>query len=153
MATPDCPCGSGLRLKACCARFFDGAIEPPDAETLMRSRYSAFALGEVEHLWRTLDVTHPDRAEPKDALLLALRRMSRTSRWRGLVVLDRAPPDATGLARVLFLARIFQAGRDASFLECSEFRHEGHGWRYLRGESRPLAAVPGDPLALRIASF
>ena len=35
--------------------------EAPDAERLMRSRYSAFALREVAYLWKTLHPDHPDR--------------------------------------------------------------------------------------------
>ena len=39
-----CPCGSGRALADCCGRFiFDGVI-PPNAASLMRSRYTAFAL-------------------------------------------------------------------------------------------------------------
>ena len=49
-----CPCGSGRAYGACCGRFHGGE-EPPDAEALMRSRFAAFARGEYEYLWRTLD--------------------------------------------------------------------------------------------------
>ena len=37
-----CPCGSGAPLVACCGRFLEGKADAPDAERLMRSRYSAF---------------------------------------------------------------------------------------------------------------
>ena len=42
-------------------------------------------------------------------------------------------PDADGVARVLFRAGVFTRGRDVGFVECSEFAHDGVGWRYLRG--------------------
>ena len=42
-----------------------------------------------------------------------------------LRILDAEAPDAAGIARVLFTARVFERGKDRSFAECSEFRHDG----------------------------
>ncbi|MEW6591822.1 MAG: SEC-C metal-binding domain-containing protein, partial [Pseudomonadota bacterium] len=39
-----CPCGSGRLLEQCCARYHAGEAAP-DAEALMRSRYSAYVFG------------------------------------------------------------------------------------------------------------
>lgn len=152
MARPDCPCGFGLKLPLCCGKFIDAHAEPPDATSLMRSRYSAFATGAVEHLWRTLHPSHPDRARPRDEVLLELRRACRKQRFMGLVVIESAPPDAGGMARVLFCARVFEAGRDLSFVELSRFAHDGEGWRYLDGLPAPASRFK-DPAALRIATF
>ncbi|MFT3715957.1 MAG: YchJ family metal-binding protein [Gordonia sp. (in: high G+C Gram-positive bacteria)] len=47
-----CPCGSGDPCRACCGRYLTGLGEggaAPTAAALMRSRYTAFALGDVEH--------------------------------------------------------------------------------------------------------
>ena len=129
----NCPCGKSVSLSRCCGPYLAGA-EPPDAESLMRSRYSAFATGNAEHLWRTLDAAHPDRARDKADVLLELRRNCRTHRYMGLEVLDRSEADGTGLAHVTFHARIFTVGRDVSFSERSAFRHDGTGWRYVGGE-------------------
>lgn len=152
MARPECPCGSGLKLASCCGPVLDGLAEAPDARALMRSRYVAFATGRVEHLWRTLHPDHADRARPKDEVLLSLRRACRLQRFLGLTVLDAAPPDEMGLARVLFHARVFESGRDLSFVECSRFRHDGTGWRYLDGQGAPASRWP-DPASLRIETF
>ena len=40
--TTDCPCGSGNKFNGCCGPFIRRQAEPPTAEALMRSRYSAF---------------------------------------------------------------------------------------------------------------
>ncbi|MEX0740791.1 MAG: YchJ family metal-binding protein [Pseudohongiella sp.] len=40
-----CPCGSNKRLPACCGAFHAGTATPRTAKQLMRSRYSAYALG------------------------------------------------------------------------------------------------------------
>ena len=42
-----CPCLSGDTYGACCGRYHSGAATAPTAEALMRSRYSAFAVGAV----------------------------------------------------------------------------------------------------------
>lgn len=51
-----CPCGSGDVYGGCCLPLHRGK-PAPTAEALMRSRFSAFALGDEAHLLRTW---HPD---------------------------------------------------------------------------------------------
>ncbi len=119
----------------------------------MRSRYSAFALREVEYLWRTLDPEHPDRARPKEEVLRELRAVASGHKYPRLHVLDRRPPDETGTAVVLFYARIFEKGKDRSFVERSEFRHDGTGWRYLTGENRAPHQLSVPPETLTLATF
>lgn len=63
-----CPCGSGLALEQCCGPHIDGASWPKDAESLMRSRYTAYVLG--RHQW-LVDTTHPDYREGVSAEKLA----------------------------------------------------------------------------------
>jgi SEC-C motif-containing protein len=47
-----CPCGSGRVLDECCGRYHAGEAAP-DAEALMRSRYSAYVLGLEDYLRAT----------------------------------------------------------------------------------------------------
>ena len=47
-----CPCG-GFLYSSCCAPLHRGECQAATAEQLMRSRYSAYALGEVEYLLQT----------------------------------------------------------------------------------------------------
>lgn len=149
-----CPCDRGDRYDACCGPFHDGA-EPPDAVALMRSRWSAFARGRWDHLWRTLHRDHDDRADGRsfEAWADGARRASVGTRYRRLRVLDWDGPDADGVARVLFFAEIRRAGRDASFAERSLFVHDGAGWRYLAGDPIPRGALPGDPSRLTLADL
>lgn len=146
-----CPCGTGAPYAACCEPFHRGRAEPPDAEALMRSRYAAFALKEADYLWKTLHADHDDRARSREELVRAVKN-SRL-RYMGLQILDRHLTDPPGPAQVLFLAKVFDKGRDLSFVELSDFLHDGEGWRYLTGISRPLGAIPGDPTKLILASF
>lgn len=48
-----CPCGSGEIYDACCGPRHDGSVPAPTAETLMRSRFTAFARGDVAYLLAT----------------------------------------------------------------------------------------------------
>ena len=48
-----CPCLSGSPYGECCGPFHAGAAAAPTAERLMRSRYSAFAVGDPAYLLRT----------------------------------------------------------------------------------------------------
>ena len=148
-----CPCGSGRPYKACCEPFHKGLREPPDAEALMRSRFAAFAKKEAAYLVRTLHPDHEDRATDEALLVKQLRASASEFRYAGLAILDKAPPDADGIARVLFLARVFRKSAELSFVELSDFAHDGAGWRYLRGTNMPVAAIKGDPLELRVPAF
>lgn len=48
-----CPCGSDKDYAECCALYHDQVTNAPTPETLMRSRYAAFALGDAEYLLST----------------------------------------------------------------------------------------------------
>ena len=59
-----CPCGNGV-YQACCQPFHLHTGLAPTAEALMRSRYSAFALGGLgDYLLQTW---HPDTRPPVSA--------------------------------------------------------------------------------------
>ena len=151
---PPCPCGSGLKYRACCRRFHVGE-EPGDPVTLMRSRYAAYALGEVAYLVRTLHPEHADRARPEAELIAELLRSRRTLRFARLRVLDHdlAADGRTG--RVLFHAELYEAGVDRSFLERSTFARTSEGWRYLSGDMKalPAGALSLEALRLSTATF
>ncbi len=108
----------------------------------MRARYSAFALGLGEFLHATLASAHPDRAEGDavPARIQELSRAGRTLKYMGVVVLasDQAANEA------LFLAKVFEKGRDRSFAELSTFVREEGTLRYASGLLMPRTALPAD---------
>jgi SEC-C motif domain protein len=146
MSGKACPCSSGHAYSECCAPYHRGQREAPTPEALMRSRFSAFALADAAYLWRTLHADHEDRAVPEADALRMLRDQARAHRYMRLSVLE-----ARG-DRVLFLAGIFQKGRDVSFVELSRFERQGEGWRYLSGEARTAKDL-ADPAGLTIDTF
>lgn len=48
-----CPCQSLKHYVDCCGRYHKGRDNAPTAEALMRSRYSAYALGNASYLFKT----------------------------------------------------------------------------------------------------
>ncbi len=150
-----CPCSSGKAYAACCKPLHDNQREPRAGEELVRSRYSAFALGKVEYLYDTLHEDHPDKGKPRDHVMLALRAASQSFKYMGLVIIESEPPDADGVSRVLYLARIFRKGQDVSFIELADFMPspEGRGLRYRSGRTMDAVGMRVPPPDLTIATF
>ncbi|MFI6323293.1 YchJ family protein [Nonomuraea sp. NPDC050556] len=78
MAPRPCPCGLQKTYADCCGRFHRGEAAATTAELLMRSRYSAFSVGDEAYLLRTW---HPDVRPQRVGL-------DRKVRWTGLEVLE-----------------------------------------------------------------
>ena len=57
-----CPCGTGDPFGRCCLPLHIGERPAQTAEQLMRSRYSAYVVGDTEYVWRTW---HP-RTRPEN---------------------------------------------------------------------------------------
>lgn len=131
-ALPDdarCPCGSGDTHGACCAPVLRQERRAATAAALMRSRYTAFTLRDVDHLLRTW---HP-RTRPERRDLLA--SLSEEVRWLRLEVLATSgggPFDDAGT--VEFIARSTGPHGRAQQHELSRFVREGGSWLYLDGE-------------------
>lgn len=124
-AAAPCPCGSGRAYGACCRPFHLGAARPGTAEALMRARYSAFAAGQADFLWRTW---HP-RTRPELVVL------EPDVEWRGLEILDvvdGGPADRDGV--VEFRARYHDAEGGGVLHERSRFTLRARRWMYVDGE-------------------
>ena len=124
-----CPCRIPSALPHyidCCGRFHTSAESAPDAEALMRSRYSAYVLGLSDYLLATWHAsTRPATLEPDPVGL----------KWLGLEVRRHAVGD-TDHASVEFVARSKLGGRAHRLHELSRFVREDGRWYYLDGEDR-----------------
>jgi SEC-C motif-containing protein len=121
-----CPCGSGTALPACCGRWHRGVayLQAPDPVALMRSRYSAFVLGEHDYLLQTWHPsTRPESLEPPEPGL----------RWLGLEVRAHATDGERG--QVEFVARSKLGGRANRLHETSRFVREDGRWFYVDGKT------------------
>ncbi|MFM7086994.1 MAG: YchJ family protein [Cyanobium sp.] len=136
LQTP-CPCGGGL-YEGCCAPLHRGERRAATAEQLMRSRYSAYALGEVDHLLRTQGPELGSR-QPLSVQRRALQDSCRQVRWLRLEILATEAGGALDLeGTVTFRAHYRPVGLAAGggvMRERSRFGRAGGrlegAWLYL----------------------
>ena len=127
MSTPDpCPCGRPAAYADCCGRYHAGPLhlQAPDAEALMRSRYSAY----VRELADYLQQTWHSSTRPAEPL-----HFEPGLRWLGLEVKRHRTIDAEH-AEVAFVARSKLGGRAHRLAETSRFVREGGRWFYVDGD-------------------
>jgi SEC-C motif-containing protein len=120
-----CPCGSGQSYEQCCGRW-DAGTPAPDAQALMRSRYSAFVMCNEPYLLATWHQSKRPPAvefEPKQ-------------KWLGLKIVDAQATGPT-TAEVEFIARYRVGGGSAARVhERSRFVKEGDRWFYVDGTQK-----------------
>lgn len=122
-----CPCGSGKGFDRCCGRFLDDNESAKTPEQLMRSRYSAYALGGYGgYLLRTwLPVTAPTSSE--------MELSQRSVEWTGLEILFKSQKGDEGT--VEFRAEFFNSqGEKEVMHEKSVFKRINGCWLYVGGE-------------------
>ncbi len=124
-----CPCGHGSALEYCCKPM-------PTAEALMRSRFTAFALGNLDHIERTnMSVTHDPAYTGADS------PTSATVEWTRLEIIGidgGGADDETGM--VEFAAHYKRKGMAGIHRERSIFRRDNGAWLYVDGDL--VAAKP-----------
>lgn len=127
-----CPCGRAdargrqLALAACCAPFIENfdSTPAPDAESLMRSRYTAFVLERADYLLATWHTSRRPSGISFDPGV----------KWLGLEVRQHRLLDDTH-AEVEFVARQKNPGSAAIRLhERSRFVCELGRWYYVDGD-------------------
>ena len=131
-----CPCGrttpqgKPLTYEACCGPWHAGQVAP-DAEGLMRSRYSAFVRGHQAYLLATWHASTRPTTLELDAGI----------RWLGLEVKHHRSI-GRDTAEVEFVARFRVAGRAVRQHERSRFVREDGRWFYLDGDEIAHSAKP-----------
>lgn len=128
-----CPCGQldarqkPLAYGACCGRYLDhfDTAPAPDAQSLMRSRYTAFVLERADYLQATWHArTRPAQLD-----------FDPGARWLGLTVRgQRSTGENT--AEVEFVARYRVGGRAVRLHETSRFVREEGRWFYVDGDQQ-----------------
>lgn len=127
--TDRCPCGSGDTFGACCAPVLSQQRRAGTAQTLMRSRFTAFATGDLEHLLRSW---HPRTRPHREDLAASL---DEDVRWLRLTVHGTTaggPFDDAGTVEFTAISR-GPEGRQVQ-RENSRFVREGGAWLYVDGE-------------------
>ncbi len=124
-----CPCGRtqgkrSLSFEQCCQRYLDHfeSVPAPDAESLMRSRYSAFVLQRSDYLLKTWYPGHRPAEVDFDA----------NTKWLGLQVKAHRTIDREH-AEVEFVARYRERGKASRLQELSRFVYQEGRWYYRDG--------------------
>jgi SEC-C motif domain protein len=113
-------------LARCCGRYLGHLDDSPapDAESLMRSRYTAHVLGDANYVLATWYVaTRPD----------ANVEFEPGTKWLGLDVRHHRAIDVTH-AEVEFVARYRVQGRGVRLHERSRFVLDDGRWYYVDGD-------------------
>lgn len=117
-----CPCGSEETYEACCGRFHHQGAYPQSAETLMRSRYSAYVKVLPDYLKKTWHPgTYPTLA--RDDL--------ENTEWLRLNVLEVQ----SGLKKAIveFKAYYKEGDTERCLHERSNFKKLKNRWVYVDG--------------------
>ncbi len=126
-----CPCGSNKKFKKCCKVFHDGQF-PKNALELMKSRYSAYVVGNSEYIIKTTHKSNNDFTNDTKTWKNSIEDFSYYSEFKSLEILDFI--DGESEAFVTFKANIFQDNNDVSFTEKSRFLKENDFWLYVNAE-------------------
>lgn len=118
-----CPCGSSLVFEQCCQPIINQDKVASTAEQLMRSRFSAYAIGDAQYIFDTYSKTKQAKQTVKE-----IKAWADECRWVALVIHE-------SLANIVEFSAYYIAS-DCLFeiRECSNFIKEQEQWRYVDGE-------------------
>lgn len=127
-----CPCGTGREFSVCCQPIIEGKVLPETAEVLMRSRYTAYVIGQINYIKSTLASEFRRHFDVKTAT-----EWAKESQWLGLIihnVKNGNSTDKTGT--VEFTAKYTTHGKTLEHHEISQFRKESDGrWYFVDGDA------------------
>jgi SEC-C motif-containing protein len=118
-----CYCGNHLPFENCCQPYIKGLAKVPTAESLMRSRYSAYVTGDACYLIATTHTSTRKLYKEKDIL-----DWSQSNHWCRLEVLEVTPTTVTFKAHYIDNHR-----KEQIHYEKSNFVFEDGSWFYVDG--------------------
>src|SRR6478609_9865033 len=83
MTTTNCYCGSGQTFENCCKPYIIGVNKPSSAETLMRSRYSAYVTSAIDYLLKTTAASEREYYSREEML-----KWASESKWEKLEIIN-----------------------------------------------------------------
>ncbi|MFP4417755.1 MAG: YchJ family protein [Chitinivibrionales bacterium] len=125
-----CPCGTGKEYEECCLPYISREQKAPTAEKLMRSRYTAFVVGDVAYIHDTIDPAKRDDFDEK-----SIQDWSKNSQWKSLTIVNTSngtEKDTSGT--VEFIARYKLEGGTREHHEVGTFGKKDDQWYYIDGE-------------------
>lgn len=126
-----CYCCSGMKFEECCDPFLSGNKKPKTAEALMRSRYSAYAMANVDYIIRT---THQSKVTFHDAK--SIENWAKSNLWQKLEIVFKDHgnvEDSIGI--VEFKAQYLDLQLQTHIHhERSNFKKESSEWFFVDGK-------------------
>jgi SEC-C motif-containing protein len=108
----------------------------------MRSRYAAYAVGEIEYLVRTIPLTERKGFDRRSA-----KEWSQSAEWLGLEILSTKDNLDGKRATVEFAASFKQGDQTFRHHEISRFERIQDRWFYLDGEVVPENLEPAEAIS------
>jgi SEC-C motif domain protein len=126
-----CYCGSEKTFAECCERFHLGIAKPTTAKELMRSRYSAYVVANIEYLIKT---THPSTRKFHDAE--SIEQFAKLNIWQKLEVVSIKNGTARDNEGIVEFRAYFinSEGKSQVHHEVSNFKKELGKWFFVSGE-------------------
>jgi len=137
----NCPCGTGREYSDCCGLYISGKAKPPTAESLMRSRYSAYAEHEIDYIISTCEDSGKNNIDYKST-----KDWSEKSKWLGLKIIsveEGGISDSEGT--VEFEATYEKDGLKDVHHETAKFKKVKDDWIYTEGEIVQRTIVRSAP--------
>ena len=120
-----CPCTSGALYADCCEPFLLGTPNAPTAVALMRSRYTAYVLADVDYLLKTWHPSTRPAAIDKTTI----------PGWHGLRIIQaEGGEEGDDQGVVEFEASAIVGKKLCHLHERSRFAKEDGAWSYIDGE-------------------
>lgn len=126
-----CPCKSQNSYEECCKPYHLGK-KPPDALSVMKSRYSAYCLGLADYIIKTTHPKHPEFNEKLWEWREDILYFSKGTEFIDLEIL--AFESQKTVAYVTFTASLQQQGKNFSYTEKSLFEKLEDFWLYKDAE-------------------
>jgi SEC-C motif domain protein len=123
----NCPCGSGKELDSCCKPYISGSEKAPTAEALMRARYTAYTMAEVDFILKSHDSSTRDQVSKEDT-----KKWAEEATWEGLEVIKTVSGDQDAKeGMVEFKAFYKQKGVKFTHHEEAQFVKKRGSWYFL----------------------
>jgi SEC-C motif-containing protein len=124
-----CPCKSNKTYQDCCGKYLEGNATPKTPEALMRSRYTAYSLADMDYIKKTMQgkpLLGFNEIEAKQWAMSVL--------WLGLEVIRSLSKEAQNDAQfVEFVATYLDRGTVKAIHEISQFHCIDEAWFYIDG--------------------
>lgn len=131
-----CPCrtldNNKLSYTDCCEPFIVGKKKAPTAEALMRSRYVAYVVKNIDYIDTTQIMVENETFDKEEA-----KKWADSSEWNGLEIKRTqkgAGPDNTGTVEFVAHYKDRASGTELRHHETSLFQKKDGAWMFKEGQ-------------------